>query len=117
MLEYIIRTPVRSKKNSRQLFLTGTGVRNIPSEAYKTFEETALWELKMQHPKPATRPYKIRYNFTLKGKSLIDIDNAVASINDVLMKAGILGDDKDIVKIVALKTNDNPYNLTKIMIE
>ena len=117
MLEYTIRAPVRSKKNSRQLFLTGTGVRNIPSTAYAVFEEAALWELKMQHPKPACKPYKIRYNFTLKGKFRIDLDNAVASVNDVLMKAGILGDDQDIIKIVAVKTNENPYNLTKISIE
>ncbi len=116
MAEYVIRAPVRSKKNSRQLVLTGTGMRNIPSEAYRVFEEQALWELKSQRPHPETRPYTIRYNFTLKGKARIDIDNAVTAVNDVLQKAGIIGDDADIIKIVAIKTNGNPYTMTRVSI-
>ncbi len=116
MAEYVIRAPVRSLKNSRQLGFSGKGFINIPSKAYHEFEESALGELKMQHPRPVTKPYSIKYNFTLKGNAPIDIDNAIAAVNDVLMKANIIGDDKDIIKVVALKTNGNPYNLTKITI-
>lgn len=86
-----------SKKNSKQigrnkytnkLFFTS-------SSAYKAFEEAALWQLK-QYKTRFTGIIVARYVLYQKGNYSQDFENAIASLNDVLQKAGIISDDKNI---------------------
>ena len=93
-----------SKKNSKQIFTNKrTGKSFISSSSsYKQFEKDALWELKSYKQKH-TGPVHAEYTFKMKGKLTLDLDNAIASINDVLQKAGIIDDDKNIVSLSAVK--------------
>ena len=79
------------KKNSRRNF----GHVSLPSKAYERFHEDALWQLKGVKEK-FTGPVMVNYVFYQKGKMRQDVDNAMASINDVLQDAGIIDDDVNI---------------------
>lgn len=97
-----------SKKNSRRIFRnrhTGRPI-NLPSVAHEEFKTNALAELRklvssLNRSKPGfvmfTKPVFIYYIFFIKGKSLQDADNAIASINDVLQGAEVVKDDKLII--------------------
>lgn len=87
--------PVPAKKNSRQGIVRGGRVMSIPSKAYERWEKA---ELKTLLGVPAVPgPVAIGYEFWVGGKenpALFDLDNSIASINDLLQKAGIIdGDD------------------------
>lgn len=97
-----------SKKNSRRIFrnrYTGRPI-NLPSAAHEEFKANALAELKklvngLNRSKPGfvmfTTPVFIYYTFFIKGQSVQDADNAIASINDVLQGAEIIRDDKLVI--------------------
>lgn len=82
-----------SKKNSRRNF----GHVSLPSLAYEAFRESALWQLKSCKTR-YTGPVVVTYYFKQKGRLNQDVDNAMASINDVLQESGIIADDKLITK-------------------
>jgi len=98
-----IELPFRiiSKKNSKQVVTGGNGRRYvISSESFKDFEYLALDYLRYKVlptiktlPKP---PYKCSYDIYFKGKYTADLDNLIASINDVMEKAGLITNDKEI---------------------
>lgn len=94
---------VISKKNSRKSRSATnkkTGKRYtfmVPSDAFEDFEETALWQLKACRER-FTGDVCIHYAFEIKGKMRIDVDNAIASINDILQKAGIIDNDENVIK-------------------
>lgn len=95
-----IKIPNRviSKKNSRRLFSKNGKIINIPSGAYAKYKDNALVvlaELPIDLMQP---PYQINYLFEMKGKMSTDVDNMMASINDILQDAGIIDDDKHIVR-------------------
>ncbi len=114
MLEYHIRAIVRSKKNSRRLFSNGGHVVSLASKAYEVFREEALFELLGQRPKDLKPPYVVYYTFYIKGKKGLDLDNAVASINDILQEAGIIVDDGYIEELHAKKKLNQKDTLTVI---
>jgi len=80
---------------------------SVPSAAFEWYKTDALAsilpkraKLKRECPKP---PYSVRYVFRMKGAAATDLDNMVASINDILQDAGIIADDIDIEHIEAWK--------------
>jgi len=84
-----------SKKNSRRNF------RNVslPSEAYLKFNKLALEQLRGKTPaEPYGGDVIVELEHHLKGKYEQDSDNFVSSIFDVLMDAGVLIDDKQIIE-------------------
>src|SRR5262245_35418860 len=98
----ILGRPV-SKKNSRVLVRRpgsrGRGILSLPSHAYERFRASALAQLHSQvrpHA-PLTCPVRVDYTFYQKGRLRQDVDNAIASINDILQEAEILFDDDLIV--------------------
>lgn len=91
-VDIIIDGAPHSKKNNRRNF----GHISLPSKAYETFHESALWQLKKVKDRFTGRVH-VHYTFIQKGKMHQDCDNAIASINDVLQDAGIIVDDNDIV--------------------
>jgi len=97
MITIEITGRVISKKNSRRHFRNRrTGGRIVmPSEAYMEFKEDALAQIcGFPGLKP---PYGINYRFEMKGKGATDVDNMMASINDILQDAGIIEDDKHVI--------------------
>lgn len=118
MIQLRILGRVISKKNNRNLFMRNGRQMNLPNKAYKAFEESALQQLKfntMTTP-TITTPVWVAYEFNIKGKLDIDIDNAMASINDILQKSGIIEDDAQIVQGSFIKRRGQKDWETKISI-
>lgn len=88
-----------SKKNSRRNFVHKYTHRmvSIPSKGYETFKGIAIPQIKQymysQTFEPFASPIHIDYVFYRKGKYKQDVDNAIASINDILQDAGLIVDD------------------------
>ncbi len=95
---------VISKKNSKRIVTNRySGKRMVlSSKAYERFKEDALTQLLTVKEKFKGKVH-IDYIFNIKGKMRIDLDNAIASINDILQDAGIIEDDNLIVSIEAKK--------------
>lgn len=88
-----------SKKNSRVNLPDG---RSFPSKAFKRFQKDigqSLLGYKGERFKDVL--LEATYVFHQKGKYTQDIDNAIASVNDVLQEFAIIDDDKNIKQLVA----------------
>lgn len=100
---------VISKKNSKRVMRTRSGKVNVlSSAAYETFRTDAIWQIREQLPRGGSMvqpPYFISYFFKIKGKMRIDLDNAIASINDILQETRVIDDDININGIGAMKDN------------
>lgn len=103
IFEWRIEGRVASKKNGWRPVVSGKRVFMIPSNAWKKFEKHALKQLELAGQPKLEKPLYAEYTFNLKGKGYIDLDNLVAGINDVLEKAGIIENDRDIMEIHAEK--------------
>lgn len=90
--------PISKKRN----YLRAKNGRMYLSKAYMTWETDALWQLK-KYKEVHQGKLMANYIFQMKGRLSTDLDNMVAGVNDVLQKAGIIQDDKDIVCIHAEK--------------
>ena len=88
----ILGRPI-SKKNSKRVFMRGRFPVVLPSEAYGKFKVSALEQLRKYEEKHH-KEVDVSYTFYFKGKMHSDVDNAIASINDLLQDSGILDDDK-----------------------
>lgn len=67
--------------------------RRFKSKEYKDYERDVLFLL----PKditPIDGPVEIRYRFHVKNHKMCDWDNPIKPLQDVLVKAGILKDDR-----------------------
>lgn len=106
---------VFSKKNSKQIFRTKGRTFVISSKAYQKFQADALTQL-YTAKKNMPSPYSVDYTFLLKGKMSTDLDNLIASVNDILQLAGIIDDDKNITHIKAAKAMNHQDWKTKIII-
>lgn len=96
--EYVVTIPGQtiSLKNSKQIVVTGKGKRRIiASEAYQSYANAALWQLKTNE----LVGYKWRYplllsfHFVRKGKHLFDYNNLTQGVCDLLVQAGIIAAD------------------------
>lgn len=87
-----------AKKNSRRLFRARGRIIVAPSAAYERFKRDALLQLRFRGYKKILGDLQVHYYFTFKGKMWLDFDNAIASINDILTEAGIIEDDRRILK-------------------
>jgi Holliday junction resolvase RusA-like endonuclease len=92
-VEIVIKGSTPPKKNSRQLFVKNGRIVNIPSAKHKEWEKSALLQLKSEYQGQFEGKVTIAYQFYFKDNRKKDLDNAIASVNDVLVKAGLLEDD------------------------
>lgn len=107
------------KKNSQRIMRLSNGRRFIaPSLAFKKFKSVALNELSSQtYGMTFKNTVSVEYTFFLKGKIDSDIDNMIASINDILMDSLVLKDDSLITEITARKVSGCRDFETEIIIE
>jgi Holliday junction resolvase RusA-like endonuclease len=81
---------VVSKKNSRRCF----GGKAVASKAFLAYEKTCLQELQYMRKKwEGTYPVELHCFFYRKTKQKFDYSNLVESIQDILVKAGVIEDD------------------------
>lgn len=84
---------VPPKKNSRNIFVRNGRIVNVPSERHTQWERDALVQLRSSAKGSADNKVTIAYQFFVKDNGRRDLDNMIASINDVLVKSGLLIDD------------------------
>jgi Holliday junction resolvase RusA-like endonuclease len=83
------------KKNSKRLINVRGRIIPITSKEYKLFEEEALNVLNLYLPKKTLQPpYVASYVIYMKGKQFADLDNMIASINDLMEQAGMIENDR-----------------------
>ena len=111
--------PVTKKNHQRILKNRSTGKHFVaPSEQYEQYEATALWYI----PKrgiPIDFPVNVKCLFFMPTKRQCDLTNHLESIDDIMVKAGLLKDDN--YKILAshdgsrvLVDKDNPRTEVEI---
>lgn len=95
---YTIKGRIASKKNNKQVFRKGGRVIVTSSKAWKRFEKDALEQIKKQKKRQKTISGNvfIDYTFLMKGKGNTDTSNMITSTDDILEKAGILENDRQI---------------------
>lgn len=99
IFEWRIEGRVASKKNGWRPVSSKGRVFMVPSNAWRKFEKHALKQLEGAGTPNIEGPLYAEYDFHLKGKGYIDLDNLIAGINDVLEKAGIIENDRDIMEM------------------
>lgn len=77
--------------------------RRFKTQAYKDYEKEVLWLFKKVKGKTVHGWVEIRYNFYIKNYKKSDIDNFVKPLNDILVKAGLIDDDRFIKKMTLEK--------------
>ena len=99
---FIIEGQVPAKKNSRQCFVRNGRMINIPSQRYKEWHDQAMLQLKgLSTFKP---PYELVCVFYFRDRRPRDLDNALASVCDLLQDAKIIENDdaKLLTKVTAI---------------
>lgn len=95
-MRFVIPIEPRTKKNSQRIIIAGGRPMIIPSEAYKEFEEAALWYIERIG---IDYPVNVKAHFYMKTKRRVDLTNLLEALDDVLVKGGMLIDDN--YKIIA----------------
>ena len=91
-MRIVLTGQVPAKKNSRRPFIRNGRIMNFPSTRYVSWEKDVLMQLKQWSGQPDKKA-TITYQFYVKDNRPRDIDNMIASINDALVKAGLLRSD------------------------
>ena len=84
-------TPI-TKKNSQRIVKMGNRLCILPSEKYKEYESLALWYIPKRGV-PIDFPVNVKCTFYMPTNRLCDLTNHLESIDDVMVKAGLLKDD------------------------
>lgn len=76
--------------------------RSFKTNTYKDFENDLLWLLP-KNIKPIEGRVEVRFRFHMKNHKLADWDNPIKPLQDVLVKSGIISDDRNIYVGMAQK--------------
>ncbi|MDD6145898.1 MAG: RusA family crossover junction endodeoxyribonuclease [Oscillospiraceae bacterium] len=93
MIHFTVKLSPISKKNSQRIMINKTTGKPfiMPSKKYKEYEQQALWFI------PRTleicEPVNIKCLFYMPTRHKCDLTNLLESIDDVMVKAGLLKDD------------------------
>ena len=98
MIEFTVKLPPISKKNSQQILINrATGRPFIsPSKKYKEYEKQAGWYIPRRE-KPIDFPVNVKCVFYMPTKRKCDLTNLLEAIDDVMVKYGLLADDNFLV--------------------
>ena len=83
-----------TKKNHQQILVNrSTGKPFVsPSPQYRQYERDALWFIPKVE-KPIDFPVNVKCLFFMPTKRKVDLTNLLESIDDIMVKAGLLADD------------------------
>jgi len=107
----IIKGRVISKKNNVRYSRGFT----YKTKAWRAFESSVLAQLEPIRAR-FTGKVDISYTFKMKGRLDSDIDNAISAISDLLEKAGIIDNDKNVVSLTAVKEGGHKEWITEVEI-
>ena len=92
-IKLIIPVKPRTKKNSQQIMKAGNKRWIGPSKAAIDFELQCGWWIKTALRKKINEPVNVRVRFFVDSKRKVDLTNLLESIDDVLVRYGVLADD------------------------
>lgn len=91
--------------------------RSIKSKPYRAWENVALQEMALKGIKPLSGPYfHAEYIFDRPDRRRRDVDNYVKATADILVKAGLIEDDKLIEKFTASWSDREPRTPAEVRI-
>jgi len=92
----VIPIEPRSKKNNVQIAFNPRTHRPFvtQSKTYKQFEKDCGYYLKHKPPAPINYPVNVQCIFYRSTRRVFDASNGIAAIDDILVKYGIIEDDK-----------------------
>lgn len=96
MIKITIPMPPVTKKNHMRIMRNSkTGKSFImPSEQYQDYEDEAVWHCKRAKvQRPIEDPVEVKCLFYMPTRRRVDLTNLLESIDDVLVRAGVLKDD------------------------
>ena len=89
-----LTAPIPSKKNSRLVVGRGRGrALNIPSEAYRKWHAQNLRAVQTQAAGEKVERCALTLHIGFADRRRRDLDNALSSVLDLLVDAGVLPDD------------------------
>jgi Holliday junction resolvase RusA-like endonuclease len=95
-MKFTIPGQVPSKKNSRNIFVRGGKIVNIPNKRYQEWHKDTLRTLSLRLKTALgsiKTPYHVTYTIYTKDKRLRDLSNMVSSLDDLLVDFGLIEDD------------------------
>lgn len=121
VVRFTVPLPPITKKNSQRIVVRGNKPIILPSEKYKEYEGAALWFIPRRNT-PIDFPVNVKCIFHMPTNRLCDLTNHLESIDDVMVKAGLLKDDNykiivahDGSRVMVDKTNPRTeVEITKI---
>lgn len=96
MIKITIPLPPVTKKNSQRIMHSSkTGASFImPSQKYIDYEAEAVWHCKKAGVhEPIDYPVEVKCLFYMPTKRRVDLTNLLESVDDVLVRSGVLKDD------------------------
>lgn len=87
--------PITKKNSMRIMHSSKTGKPFImPSQQYMDYEAEAVWHCKRARvQRPIEEPVEVKCLFYMPTRRRVDLTNLLESIDDVLVRAGVLKDD------------------------
>ena len=94
-MKFTLKLKPITKKNHQQILKNKyTGKYFVaPSKQYQDYEEAALWLIPKFRQLPINYPVNVKCLFYMPTKAKCDLTNLLESIDDVMVKAGVLADD------------------------
>ena len=92
MIKFTVPIAPVTKKNSQRIVIRGGKPCILPSEKYKEYESVALWYIPKRGT-PIDFPVNVKCTFYMPTNRPCDLTNHLESIDDVMVKAGLLKDD------------------------
>jgi len=86
-----------SKKNSQIVRCINGKPLLLQSKAYRAYEKAALKALMEYQGKRVSGPVEVTVHYWLKDNRRPDLNNLMAATADILEKAGVISNDRDIV--------------------
>lgn len=114
---YIVTGKPATKKTSQRIVKNKAGRSFIiPSKLTSDWNREAIRQLKAQHRgEPLTGEVVARYD-VYRGARRGDLSNFISAIDDALQAAGVIGNDNQIVAIIANKLLDRENPRVEIVL-
>jgi Holliday junction resolvase RusA-like endonuclease len=65
----------------------------VQSEAYKQYERDCLWQIPYNFKLTIDYPVNVKCLFYMQTHRIVDLNGLIQSIDDILVKGGVLQDD------------------------
>lgn len=92
-MKLIIKGEPRSKKNSQKLAVVKGRIIPIPSDAYRTYRDMAMYQIPGEKRIQTPGPVNLKAVYYMQTRRKVDLVNLLEATCDILVDAGVLEDD------------------------